>query len=114
MSQTQKPRVSLAEIKRLVSEEGWENKEVAEYFGIKAIDVANIKKTHNILKKKVFKPRFELVMDIEEEVTDTAVETAPEGGTEVESQTETIIAESAEEVSTEAHNEEEAAPQGWG
>lgn len=66
MAHSEKPRITVSEIRRLSSEEGWEDQQIAEYFGIKAIDITRVRSAKGIIKKKVFKPRFILVDDEEE------------------------------------------------
>ena len=80
MARSEKPALRLSEIRRLSSEEGWDNVEIAMHFGIKAIDISRIRSEHGIQKKRVFKPRYTLVLDEEEVTTETTAETPTEPG----------------------------------
>ena len=116
---TEKPRISLAEIKRLSSEEGWEDRAIAEHFGIKEIDITRVRSQHGILKKRVYKPRFELVMDLEpQEAMDVSGEAVEEqvyteDRVNVTPQPEETTATVAEEVEQPQNEDNSVAPRGW-
>lgn len=116
---TEKPRISLAEIKRLSSEEGWDDKAIADHFGIKEIDISRVRTQHGIQKKRIYKPRFELIMDMEPEeaveVSGEAVEERiyTEDGIDVTPQEEETTATVAEEVEQPIEEDNSAAPKGW-
>ena len=119
MARSEKPALRLSEIRRLSSEEGWDDNEIAVHFGIKAIDISRIRSEHDIQKKRVFKPRYTLVMDEEEVTSETTAEMPTEPGITsdvvigepVEQEEETI---STEEVTTaEAVQEGNSSSTGW-
>lgn len=116
---TQKPRISLAEIKRLSSEEGWDDKSIAEYFGIKEVDIQRVRAAHGIQKKRVYKPRFELIMDLEpEEAVEASGEAVEEqmfteDSINVTPQVEETTATVAEEVEQPTGEDNSATPKGW-
>ena len=68
MVRSEKPALTVSEIRKLSSEEGWDDARIAIHFGVKAIDIADIRKKKGIQKKRVYEARYTLVDDEEEVV----------------------------------------------
>ena len=117
MARSEKPELKLSEIRKLSSVDGWDDAEIAVHFGIRAIDISRIRSEHGIQKKRVFKPRYTLVMDEEEVTSETTAEMSTEPGVteevaaEVEQIEETISVE--EVTAVEATQGEDSTSTGW-
>lgn len=114
MARSEKPALRLSEVRRLSSVEGWEDQQIAEYFGIKAIDITRIRSQHNIKKKRVYQQRYVLIEDEEEAQSpgeSVMAETVEQEVAPMEEQTveavteETITEEPVQEVVTETTQE---------
>lgn len=69
MAISEKPALRVSEVRRLSTEEGWDDMKIALYFGVRAVDITDIRRQKGIQKKRVYQPRYVLIDDEEEVAT---------------------------------------------
>ena len=74
--------ITISDIRRMSSEEGKSDKEIAEFYGLSAKAIADIRREYKIEKKRVY-PKKYFIIDEETQLTDNQEMSASDTSEEV-------------------------------
>ena len=74
--------ITISDIRRMSSEEGKSDKEIAEFYGLSAKAIADIRREYKIEKKRVY-PKKYFIIDEETQLTDNQEMSAADTSEEV-------------------------------